>query len=148
MLLNMTCRTKSRWYGSLLLLAQKILPFSKELRLHFFSISIQEFLSISALFFWDLETWNGQISSLRNTYKKKNNGSPSINYFIFTLKKLLHFHSQKTTSFSFMNFIVIEIHVLPRQNFELISSCQIGSRGSTKRCRRRWYVFVLKKIWT
>ena len=24
-----------------------------------------------------------------------------------------------TTSFSFMNFIVIEIHVLPRQNFEL-----------------------------
>lgn len=76
-------------YGSPLLLAPKILPFPKELELHFFSISIQEFL----------------IPFLRNTYKirhyKKDNGNPTINYF---------------TSFSFINLIVIEIHVLPRQN--------------------------------
>jgi len=31
-----------------LLLAPKILPFPKELELHFFSISIQEFLCVSA----------------------------------------------------------------------------------------------------
>lgn len=65
-------------YGSPLLLAPKILPFPKELELHFFSISIQEFL----------------IPFLRNTYKirhyKKDNGNPTINYF---------------TSFSFINFI-------------------------------------------
>ena len=52
-----------------LLLAPKILPFPKELELHFFSISIQEFL----------------IPFLRNTYKiryhKKDNGNPTINYF-------------------------------------------------------------------
>jgi len=89
-------------YGSPLLLAPKILPFPKELGLHFFSISIQEFLSVSTPFFWDLETWNGQIPSLRNTYKKKDNVTLPL-----------------TTSFSFMNFIVIEIHVLPRQNLEL-----------------------------
>ena len=49
---------------------------------------------------------NGQIPFLRNTYRirhsKMDNGNPTINL---------------TTSF--MNFIVIEIHVLPRQNFEL-----------------------------
>ena len=74
-------QVKMIWYGSPPLLAPKILPFPKELELHFFSISIQEFLyvCVSTPFFWDLEKWNGQIPFLRNTYKKKDNGNPTIN---------------------------------------------------------------------
>lgn len=56
---------------------------------------------------------NGKIPFLRNTYKirhyKKENGNPTI----------------LTTSF--MNFVVIEIHVLPRHNLcNLLSSCLAG----------------------
>ena len=77
----------------------KDLTFPKELELHFFSISIQEFLCVSTPFF--------------ETSKKK------MDKFLF-----LGIHTRKrimvtpplTTSFSFINFIVIEIHVLPRQN--------------------------------
>ena len=70
-----------------LLLAPKILPFPKELELHLFSISIQEFLGVST------PPKNGQIPFLSNTYKirhyKKDNGNPTINYFIY------EFHSNR-----------------------------------------------------
>ena len=72
-----------------LLLAPKILPFPKELELHLFSISIQEFLCVSK------PPKNGQIPFLSNTYKirhyKKDNGNPTINYFIY------EFHSNRNT---------------------------------------------------
>ena len=61
-----------------LLLAPKILPFPKELELHLFSISIQEFLCVSTPL-WDPEKWTNFF--LRNTYKihdyKKRNGNPT-----------------------------------------------------------------------
>ena len=51
----------------------------------------------------DPEKKNGQIASLRNTYKiryhKKDNGNPTVNYFNLIV-----------------NLIVIKMHVLPRQN--------------------------------
>lgn len=67
-----------------LLLAPKILPFSKELEFHLFSISIQEFYVFPHPF---ATPKNGQIPFLRNTYKirhyKKDDGNPTINYFIY-----------------------------------------------------------------
>ena len=45
----------------LLLLAPKILPFPKELELHLFSISIQEFLCVSTPL-WDPEKWTNSFS--------------------------------------------------------------------------------------
>ena len=75
-----------------LLLAPKILPFPKELELHLFSISIQ--FKSSYVFPRPFET-PGQIPFLRNTYKirhyKKDNGNPTINYFIY------EFHSNRNT---------------------------------------------------
>ena len=77
-----------------LLLVPKILPFPKELELHLFSISIQEFLCVSTPL-WDPEKWTNSFSFLRNTYKirhyKKDNGNPTINYFIY------EFHSNRNT---------------------------------------------------
>ena len=70
-----------------LLLVPKILLFPKEMELHIFSISIQEFLCVSKA------PKNGHIPFLSNTYKnrhyKKDNGNPTINYFIY------EFHSNK-----------------------------------------------------
>lgn len=82
----------------LLLLAPKILPFPKKLELHLFSI--QEFFYV---FPRPFETpKNGQIPFLRNTYKihhyKKDNGNPTINYFIY------EFHSNRN-----------KIHVYPTE---------------------------------
>lgn len=78
----------------LLLLAPKILPFPKELELHLFFISIQEFLCVSTPL-RDPEKWTNSFSFLRNTYKirhyKKDNGNPTINYFIY------EFHSNRNT---------------------------------------------------
>ena len=78
----------------LLLLAPKILPFPKELELHLFSISIQEFLCVSTpLRRRDPEKWKNSFFSLRNAYKirhyKKDNGNHTINYFIY------EFHSNR-----------------------------------------------------
>ncbi|URE16839.1 hypothetical protein MUK42_03729 [Musa troglodytarum] len=42
-------------YRSPILFAPKILPFPKELKLHFFSISIQEFLCVCTPMFLDLK---------------------------------------------------------------------------------------------
>ena len=61
--------------------APKILPFPKELEFHLFSIS-------SYVFPRSFETpKNGQIPFLRNTCRirhyKKDNGNPTINYFIY-----------------------------------------------------------------
>lgn len=72
----------------LLLLAPKILSFPKKLELHLFSIFIQEFLCVSTPL-RDPEKWTNSFSFLRNTYKirhyKKDNGNPTINYFIYDL---------------------------------------------------------------
>ena len=91
-----------------LLLAPKILPFPKELELHLFSISIQEFLSY--VFPRTFETpKNGQIPFLRNTYKihhyKKDNGNPTLNYFISFINYFIYeFHSNRN-----------KIHVYPTE---------------------------------
>lgn len=78
----------------LLLLAPKILSFPKKLELHLFSISIQKFLCVSTPL-RDPEKWTNSFSFLRNTYKirhyKKDNGNPTINYFIY------EFHSNRNT---------------------------------------------------
>lgn len=78
----------------LFLLAPKILPFPKELELHLFFISIQEFLCVSTPL-RDPEKSTNSFSFLRNTYKirhyKKDNGNPTINYFIY------EFHSNRNT---------------------------------------------------
>jgi hypothetical protein len=43
-----------------------------------FQFPFKSFYLFPRPFFWELKTWNGQIPSLRNTYKKKDNGSPPI----------------------------------------------------------------------
>ncbi len=99
---NREIRTKSRWYGSTPSSCAK-------------DLTISEGTGVTSLFHFHSRVLmcfraplrptpkSGQIPFLRNTYNirhyKKDNGNPTINYFI-----------------SFMNFIVIEIHVLPKQN--------------------------------
>ena len=85
----------------LLLLAPKILPFPKELEFHLFSISIQEFLCVSTPL-RDPEKWTNSFSFLIGTHTR-----------FVTTKRIMVIPPLTT---SFMNFIVIEIHVLPRQN--------------------------------
>ena len=86
-----------------ILLVPKILPFPKELELHPLSISIQEFLCVSTPP-RDPEKWTNSFSFLIGTHTR------------FVTTKRIMVIPPLTTSFIFMNFIVIEIHVLPRQN--------------------------------
>lgn len=86
--------------------APKILSFPKELELHFFSISIPEFLflCVSTPFHFS-----------RSQIKKKKEMDKFLFLGTHTRKRIM-VTPPLTTSFSFINFIVIEIQVLPRQN--------------------------------
>ena len=76
------------------LLVPKILPFPKELELHPFSISIQEFLCVSTPL-RDPEKWTNSFSFLIGTHTR-----------FVTTKRIMVIPPLTT---SFMNFIVIEI---------------------------------------
>jgi hypothetical protein len=84
------------------LLAPRILPFPKELWLHLFSISIQEFYVFPRPLFFETSKNEMDKFLFLGTHTR-----------FVTTKRIMVTPSLTT---SFMNLIVIEIHVLPRQN--------------------------------
>nr|YP_010737216.1 hypothetical protein P8577_pgp048 [Drosera capensis]YP_010737257.1 hypothetical protein P8577_pgp007 [Drosera capensis]WEQ03475.1 hypothetical protein [Drosera capensis]WEQ03516.1 hypothetical protein [Drosera capensis] len=86
-----------------LLLRQRAYNFQSKQSNHLFSISIQEFLCVS--------------TPPLDPDRKMNKSLFLGTHTGFVTPKRIMVTPPLTTSF--MNFIVIEIHVLPRQNFEL-----------------------------
>ena len=109
-----------------LLLAPKILPFPKELELHLFSISIQEFLCVSTPL-WDPEKWTNsfrdRICNLLSSYLAG----------ITSVEKMIHSdrHESPTTLHCQNPCCIFE-----REEVDLLASLMVQSSS-------RWAPFLL-----
>lgn len=118
-------QNKSRWYGSPLLLAPKILPFPK-----WGSLSFQFPFQSSYVF--------PRHFIFRGRSQKK-----EMDKFLFLgthTRKRIMVTPPLTTSFSFMNFIVIEIH---DRICNLLSSCLAGKDLPL---RKDWFIRIDMRV--